>query len=61
MISSRSGKEGIATAVAAGIDSYLTKPFSPAQLKQKIEAATTASRRAGEQRFTADTQRAPGL
>ena len=38
MISSRSGKEDIATAVAVGIDSYLTKPFSPAQLKQKIEA-----------------------
>ncbi|HIG54884.1 MAG TPA: response regulator [Candidatus Latescibacteria bacterium] len=38
MISSRSGKEDIAVAVAAGIDSYLAKPFSPAQLKQKIEA-----------------------
>jgi DNA-binding response OmpR family regulator len=38
MISGRSDKADIVTAVRAGVNSYIAKPFTPGQLKKKIES-----------------------
>lgn len=37
MVSARSVREDIVTAVRAGVNSYVVKPFSPETLKDKIE------------------------
>ena len=42
MISGRSEKEDIATANQSGIDSYLAKPFTAVQLRDKIEEVVAA-------------------
>ena len=42
MISGRSDKEDIATAASSGVDSYLAKPFTAVQLRDKIEAVVAA-------------------
>ncbi|MFT7693395.1 MAG: two-component system chemotaxis response regulator CheY [Candidatus Latescibacterota bacterium] len=42
MISGRSGKEDIAMAAASGIDSYLAKPFTALQLRDKVEEVVAA-------------------
>ncbi len=53
MISGRSEKTDIATALQAGIDSYLAKPFTAVQLRDKIKEVITAraKRADGEQRI----------
>lgn len=53
MISGRSDKEDIATAASSGVDSYLAKPFTAVQLRDKIEAVVAA--RAAKQ--SGDNQR----
>ena len=37
MVTARSVQEDIVTAVRAGVNSYIVKPFSPDTLKEKIE------------------------
>jgi|GEM_PF-2128910 len=54
MISGRSGKEDIATAAGSGIDSYLAKPFTATQLRDKVEevvAVRTAQKTDANQRI----------
>ena len=38
MMSGRSAKQDIVTAIRTGINSYIAKPFTPSQLKEKIDA-----------------------
>jgi two-component system, chemotaxis family, chemotaxis protein CheY len=37
MVATRSSREDIVTAVEAGVNSYIVKPFTPQLLKQKID------------------------
>jgi two-component system chemotaxis response regulator CheY len=45
MVTTRSVREDILTAVQAGVNNYIVKPFTPATLKEKIDAmlASTAA------------------
>jgi len=38
MITTRGGKNDILTALKAGVDNYIIKPFTPVVLKEKINA-----------------------
>lgn len=49
MISGRGSRGDIVIAAEAGVDNYIVKPFSPVQLRQKIEA-TLSARQAQELR-----------
>ena len=42
MVTARSMKDDILTAMEAGVDSYIVKPFTPQVLKEKIDALLTA-------------------
>lgn len=41
MVTTRSVKEDIITAVQAGVNNYIVKPFTPQVLKEKIDAVLT--------------------
>ena len=45
MVSGKAGKEEIVEASRAGVDSFLAKPFDPAQLQQKISEVHRVKRR----------------
>jgi len=38
MVTARSVREDIITALEAGVNNYIVKPFTPAVLKEKIES-----------------------
>ena len=42
MVTARSVKEDILTALEAGVNNYVVKPFTPQVLKEKIDALLTA-------------------
>jgi two-component system chemotaxis response regulator CheY len=42
MITAEAFRENVLTAVKLGVSSYIVKPFSAQQLKQKIEKVCTA-------------------
>lgn len=42
MVTTRSVREDIVTAVEAGVNNYIVKPFTPAVLKEKIDALAPA-------------------
>ena len=42
MVTARSVKEDILTAMEAGVNNYIVKPFTPQVLKEKIDALLTA-------------------
>ena len=42
MVTARSVKEDILTAMEAGVNNYIVKPFTPAVLKEKIDALLPA-------------------
>ena len=42
MVTARSVREDILTAMEAGVNNYIVKPFTPAVLKEKIDALLTA-------------------
>ena len=42
MITSRSVRDDILTAMEAGVNNYIVKPFTPQVLKEKIDALLTA-------------------
>ncbi len=42
MVTARSVKEDILTAMEAGVNNYIVKPFTPPVLKEKIDALLTA-------------------
>ena len=43
MVTARSVKEDILTAMEAGVNNYIVKPFTPAVLKEKIDALLPAA------------------
>lgn len=43
MVTTRSVREDIVTAVEAGVNSYIVKPFTPQVLKEKIDQLLSAS------------------
>ncbi len=43
MVTARSVKEDILTAMEAGVNNYIVKPFTPAVLKEKIDALLPAT------------------
>jgi len=43
MVTARSVKEDILTAMEAGVNNYIVKPFTPAVLKEKIDAILPAA------------------
>lgn len=43
MVTARSVKEDILTAMEAGVNNYLVKPFTPQVLKEKIDASLPAA------------------
>jgi two-component system chemotaxis response regulator CheY len=43
MITSRSVRDDILTAMEAGVNNYIVKPFTPQLLKEKIEAILPAA------------------
>lgn len=45
MVSGKAGREEIVEASRAGVDSFLAKPFDPAQLQQKISEVHRVKRR----------------
>jgi two-component system chemotaxis response regulator CheY len=42
MVTARSVREDIITALESGVNNYIVKPFTPAVLKEKIDALLTA-------------------
>ncbi|MBK6486373.1 MAG: response regulator [Gemmatimonadetes bacterium] len=43
MVSTRSVKEDIMTAIQAGVNNYIVKPFTPQVLKEKIDAVISGA------------------
>ena len=43
MVTARSVKEDILTAMEAGVNNYIVKPFTPQVLKEKIDALLPAA------------------
>jgi two-component system, chemotaxis family, chemotaxis protein CheY len=43
MVTARSAREDIVTALEAGVSNYIVKPFTPQVLKEKIESLLTAT------------------
>jgi two-component system, chemotaxis family, chemotaxis protein CheY len=43
MVTTRGAREDIATAVEAGVNNYILKPFTPSVLKEKIDRLLTGS------------------
>ena len=43
MVSTRSVKEDIMTAIQAGVNNYIVKPFTPQVLKEKIDAVMSGT------------------
>ena len=43
MVTARSVREDIMTALAAGLNNYIVKPFTPQVLKEKIDATLTGA------------------
>jgi two-component system, chemotaxis family, chemotaxis protein CheY len=43
MVTTRSVREDIVSAVEAGVNNYIVKPFTPQVLKEKIDAIAVAS------------------